>query len=232
MKSTGAKMARDQKGQLERLFLVQAGVAVARVVEAEVLVPETFAAAHAFRDGLAGEFQVHPAQLATLLLVDMERLRKLVEYRAELARLVTRRRAARVAVHGIALPDRPVPARFHGTDVQAQERGDLMLAVARDERYLARRPARVDEVQEGDEFVRSESRAHLYANGVFDTTDIFDMCAAEVSCTVADPEEVGRGVIVTFQGRRRWGRGCCGWRLWVWGRRGEEGGRRVSKEAG
>ena len=52
--------------------------------------------------------------------------------------------------------------------------------------------ARVDEVQERDEFVRREGRAHLDANGVSIATNVFDTCTAEVSCTVADPEEMGR----------------------------------------
>lgn len=82
-------MARDQKRQLERLFLVQAGVAISRVVNPEVLVSETFAAAHAFRDRLASELQVYPAQLTAFFLVDAKRVRELIEDGAELARLVT-----------------------------------------------------------------------------------------------------------------------------------------------
>lgn len=191
-------MAGDQKGQLERLLLVQARVAVTGVVDAEVLVAEAFAAADAFRDGLAGELQVHAAQLAALFLVDTERVRELGEDGAELARLVARRRAACVAMHGVALPHGPVPACLHSADVCAQQRGDLVLAVARDERDLAGGPARVDQVEEGDKFVRREGRAHFDANRVFNATNVFDMCAAEVSCTVADPEEVGRRVIVAL----------------------------------
>lgn len=101
-------------------------------------------------------------------------------------------------MHRIALPDGPVPARFHRADVRGQERGNLVLAIARDECYLSRGLARVDEVKEGDKFVRRDGRAHFDANGVFNATNVFDMCAAEVSCTVTDPEEVGRGVIVAF----------------------------------
>lgn len=121
--------------------------------------------------------------------MDVERVCELVEDGAGLARLVTRRCAVSICVNRIAQPDKPVPARFHWADVPAQKRGDFVLAVARDERYLARGPARVDEVQEGDEFVRREGRAHFDANGVFNATNIFDMCTAEVSCMVADLEE-------------------------------------------
>ena len=74
--------------------------------------------------------------------MDVEHVRELVEDGAELARLVTRPCAAAISLNRTTLPDGPVPAHFHCADVRAQKRGDLELAVARDELYLAKGPDR------------------------------------------------------------------------------------------
>ncbi len=97
---------------------------------------------------------------------------------------------ARVAVHRIALPYHDVPAAFYGLDM----RGEVLLyegfAVAGDEGDFADFAGRVDDVEEGDEFVGEHGGADFDADGVFEAAEVFDVCAVELAGAVADPEEM------------------------------------------
>ncbi|RBQ74745.1 hypothetical protein VDGD_21377 [Verticillium dahliae] len=117
-----AVVIRNQEGQLQRLLLVQSRVAEARVVGRQIVLVEVLAAAEALGHGVARELEMHAAEEAALLLVDLQRLLQLLENVAKLARLDAAARRLRVAVHGIALPDDalPVLAVLDGADVRRQ----------------------------------------------------------------------------------------------------------------
>ena len=63
-------MGCEQERELESLLLVEARVAVRGVVEAQVLFDGARASADALRNGLAGELEVHTAQVGAMLAVD------------------------------------------------------------------------------------------------------------------------------------------------------------------
>ena len=79
----------DQKGKFEGLFLVEAWIAVGSVVGRQVVICEALAAASALGDGLAGQLEVHAAEVGSVGGVDGERLRQFAEDGAEAARLET-----------------------------------------------------------------------------------------------------------------------------------------------
>ena len=105
-----------------------------------------------------------------------------------------------VAVHGVALPDDDVAACLDGADVRGQVLGDEAFAVAGDEGDFADFAAGVDDVEEGDEFGGEHGGADFDADGVFEAAEVFDVGAVELAGSVADPEEVGGGVVVAFFG--------------------------------
>ena len=196
-------MIRHQECQLKRLLLVQPRVAEASVVGAQIILIQARAATQTLRDRIARKLQVHTAQVRPLLLVDTQRLLQLREDIAELACLDTARHGLRVAVHGIALPDdgAGVLRVFDGADVCRQEGGDLAGAVTRDERDLAGLAVGVQGAQHGKQVSRRGGRADLHADGVGDAAEVFNVCVVDLACAVADPEEVGRGVVVFLLGR-------------------------------
>ena len=55
--------ASDQKGELEGLLFVESRVAEGGVVQAQVLLGQALCAADALGDGLAGQFEVHAAEV-------------------------------------------------------------------------------------------------------------------------------------------------------------------------
>ena len=82
-----AIMPRNQKRQLERLLLIQPGIAVGRVIGVQILIVQALAAARALGDRVARELEVHAAQEGAVLLVDLERGGELREDVVEGARL-------------------------------------------------------------------------------------------------------------------------------------------------
>jgi hypothetical protein len=80
-------MPRNQKRQLKRLLLVQPRIAIRRVIQAEVFLFQSFTAAYAFGDCVAGEFEVNATKERSVFFVDFECGREFVEYAAELASL-------------------------------------------------------------------------------------------------------------------------------------------------
>ena len=191
-------MVRHEEGELEGLLLVEAGVAEAGVVGRQVVLVEPLGAADALGDGVARELEVDAAKVAPLLLVDLERLLQLREDVVEAARLDARARRARVAVHGVALPDDAalVLAALDGADVVGQELAHLVGAVARDERDLAHLAARVQGAEQLQQVRDGRGGPDLDADGVGDAAEELDVGVVDLAGAVADPDEVGRGVVV------------------------------------
>lgn len=125
-------MSRDQKRQLKRLLLIQAGVTIGRIIQSQILVRQPFAPTHTLCDRIPRQLQMDAPKLASFFLVDTECGRELVEDRAELAGFVARRGATGIAMHRVALPDGEVAAGADGANVSGEERGDFVLAVAGD----------------------------------------------------------------------------------------------------
>lgn len=191
-------MIGDQKGQLQSLLLIQTRVAKRSVVGGQVILVKTFAAAQALGDGVARQLKVHAAQVAALLLVDAQRLLELLVNVVEATSLDAGARRQGVAVHGVALPDdaAAVLGVLDGADVPGQELGNLASAVAGDEGNLASLALRVEGAQQGQEIVGGRRGPDLDADGVGNASEELDVGMVELPCAVADPQEMGRRVVV------------------------------------
>ena len=106
-------------------------------------------------------------------------------------------------MHGVALPYHDVPGLLDSADVPWEVLLDEGFAVAGDEGDLSDFAAGVDDVEEGDEFVREHRRADFDADGVFEAAEVFDVRTGKLAGAIADPKEVGGGVVPAF--------GVAGW---------------------
>jgi len=208
-------MPRNQKRHLQRLLLIQPRITITRVIRLQILLHQPLTAAHTLRDRIPGQLQMHAPEITPLLLVHLQRPLQLREDIPKPPGLDPRRRRSRVPMHRIALPDHaaPVLARLHGADVRRQQLGDPGRAVARDQRDLAHFARGVEDAQERHEVGDGGCGADLDADGVRDAAEVLDVRAVDLAGAVADPEEVGGGVVVGFPAR-----GGCVVSLWYWDR--------------
>jgi hypothetical protein len=153
-----------QESQLQRLLLVQPGIAVGRVVQAEILINKAFTSASAFSHSIPRKLKMHATKERAVLLVHLERRRKLRENAAERASLDTGWCAAGVAiqsqpkfrnmitldlpVHGIALPYHNMSTGLHSIDVCAKHRLNLVRSIARDQSNLANLFVRINDIEQ------------------------------------------------------------------------------------
>lgn len=191
-------MVGHQKRQLKSLLLVQPRVAEGRVIRRKVVLVEPLAAAQALRNGIARELEVDAAEVASLLLVDAQRLLELAVDVVEAAGLYARGGGEGVAVHGVALPDdaAAVLGVLDGADVRGEEGGDFAGAVAGDEGDFAGLAGGVEGAEQGEEVLRWSSRADLDADWVGDAAEELDVGVVELARAITDPDEVRRGVVV------------------------------------
>ena len=119
-RSSPTIMSGDQKRQLQRLFLIQPRIAITGIICAQVLVPQPLAAPDTLRHRLPRQFQVHATQKPAVLFVYPQRATDFAQDAAELPRFDPRGCGARIAVHGIALPDDDVAAILHSKDVPGE----------------------------------------------------------------------------------------------------------------
>jgi len=116
---------------------------------------------------------------------------QLRQNRAKIPRLDALRRAYRVPMHRVTLPDNRMTCRTHGLNVAAKQRVDFGGAVAGDQGDFTNLFARVHDVKEGDELEGDHGRADFDADGVFEAAEELDVRAVELAGAVADPEEMG-----------------------------------------
>ena len=94
----------NQHGELERLLMIQARIYARAVGTLQVLVSKPARTSGALGDVLAGELDVHPAQVRAHVSVNTEREIELLEDILETPRLDSTGSGLGVAVHGIAHP--------------------------------------------------------------------------------------------------------------------------------
>lgn len=90
-------MSCDQERQLQRLLLVEPGIAVCGIVQAKILVIQPLTSTSALCDRITGKFEVHTTQKRAVLLVDLQRRGQLREDVVERASLDAGRRATCVS---------------------------------------------------------------------------------------------------------------------------------------
>lgn len=65
-------MACNKERQLQSLLFVEPGVAVSRVVQAQVVLIKTLTTAKALSDSVSGQLEVHTAEERAKLLVNLQ----------------------------------------------------------------------------------------------------------------------------------------------------------------
>ena len=100
-------MTSNQESQLESLLLVQARVAVSRVVQAQIIFPKTLAAAKTLSDCVTGKLKVHTAKEGSQLLVDFEGRSNFRENGREVTGLDARLGRTRVAAFVVSSGNAP-----------------------------------------------------------------------------------------------------------------------------
>jgi hypothetical protein len=149
---------------------------------------------------------MHAAEVRVHGAVDLQGLLQLGQDIAEAAGLDDGRGAvavgggdggvAAVAVHGVALPDDDVAGVADRGDVGGQVLGDLVGAVARDEGHFADFVGGVEDVEEGGQVGGGHGRADFDTDRVVEAAEELDVGVGELAGAVADPQEVGGGVVV------------------------------------
>ena len=183
----------DEESELEGLLLVEPRIAERGVVGGEVVVVGAAAAARALGHGVAGELEVHAAEVGAALGVDGEGLAQLAQDVAEAPRLGAVGRRPRVPVHGVALPDHDRArelAALYRRDVRREERPHPRRPVPRDQRHLARLARRVQRPEEPQQVRRRRRRPHFHPDRVRDPPEELHVRAVQLSGPVPDPEEV------------------------------------------
>src|SRR6185437_2738902 len=107
-------LARDQECKLDGLFAVQSRIHLGLVGPRQVLFTRTARAADAFGDIFARNLHMHAAELAFERAVYVEGLLHFAVNVFEVSCLKSARGGLRVAVHGVANPDRVAAFRLHG----------------------------------------------------------------------------------------------------------------------
>src|SRR5450631_699923 len=191
---------RDQERHVDRLFGVEAGIADRVIAIAEVLIGDGARAADALGDVLPGHLQMHAAGIGAFRRMSAEERLHLGQDPVERTGLVAAVRGDGVAVHGIARPDHHPAVALHGANQLRQVIADLVRTEAIDQRQPPRIVVRIEHVDQPQQLVRLERGAAFQPDRILDAAEIFDMAVVELAGTVADPDHMARGRIVTAAG--------------------------------
>src|SRR5450631_3238491 len=178
---------RDQESHVDRLLGVEAGIADRVIAIAEVLMGDGARAADTLGDVLPGHLQMHAAGIGAFRRMNAEERLHLGQDPVERTGLVAAVRGDGVAVHGIARPDHHPAVALHGANQLRQVIADLVRTEAIDQR-------------QPPQLVRLERGAAFQPDRILDAAEIFDMAVVELAGTVADPDHMARGRIVTAAG--------------------------------
>ena len=152
-------------------------------------------AADAFGDILAGHLQMHAAGVDPLGFGDLDEASHLRQDAVEGPGLVAIGGLQGVAVHRVDRPDNLAAALAGGFHQPRQSGGDLVGAEAAIERQAARLVIGVEGVDQGQQLLRLDRRADLDADRVLHALHEVDVGAIELAGSLADPQQVGGGVV-------------------------------------
>ena len=138
---------------------------------------------------------MNAAGLGALGAVDGEEVAHLRQHGFEHPRLEPVARLDGVAVHRIARPDDVAALGLHRADQRGQLLSHLACAHPGIDRQPARDVAGVEPVDQPQQVVGLDRRAGLQPQGVRDPAQELDMSLADLARPVADPQQMGRGVV-------------------------------------
>jgi len=180
------------------LLLIQPRITVRRIIQTQILLLQPLTPSQTLRNRLPRQLQMHSPQKAPMSPMHHKTTPQLRQNRAKISRLDPLRRAYRVPMHWVALPNHRMARRTHGFNMTAKERIDLGGAVAGNQCHFPDLLAGVDDVKKGDELECDHGWADFDADWIFEAAEEFDVRAVELTGAVADPEEVGRGGVVAL----------------------------------
>src|SRR5437588_3763904 len=144
---------------------------------------------------------MHSAGMSAFGRMHLKKGAHLLEDLIERPRLVTRRRAAGVAVHRIARPHHVAALAFDCAYQRRQKLARLVGADPADQREPARLVVWIEDVNEPHELVGLLRWSGLEAQGVLDAAAEFHMGVVGLPGAVADPHHVARAAIPVAGGR-------------------------------
>ena len=82
----------------------------------------------------------------------------------------------------------------------------LACTISRDQGDPATLTVGIEDVKNSNKFITFHARTNFHTDRVPDASKVLDMCSRNLSRTVSDPQEVGRGVVVALLFLRAWQR--------------------------
>lgn len=109
-----------------------------------------------------------------------------------------------LSVHRIASPDDNVPRLLNGLNMARQVLIDLISSIARNKRHLADLLVSVQDIQQRHQLIRLHAGSTLDSDRVFNTPEVLNMGAIELTRTISDPQEMCANIVVLLLRRVGW----------------------------
>src|ERR1700722_20262437 len=186
---------RNQHGQLERLLVVQPRIDGRPVCPLQVPIGKATGAPRALGDVLAGELDMHTAEVGPHFRVDPERQVQLFEDVLKPPRLQPTHRGLGIAVHGIADPQHRLAGLPYRLDRARQGGLDVLRPEPVNESQTPRLILRIECRHQPLQPRRIHRRADFHADRVGNTAEVFDVRAIELRGAHSDPRHMRRQVV-------------------------------------
>ena len=147
-------------------------------------------AAGAFRDVLAGHFEMHAAGVSGFRLMHREEALDLLHNALIGPGLVARAGLDGVAVHRITAPEHVAALLLHRADQRRQVIKHLVGAEAADQREAPGFVLRVELIDQLDQSIGRQRGAAFQADGILHAAEIFHMRMIRLARAVADPQHM------------------------------------------
>lgn len=90
----------------------------------------------------------------------------------------------------LTLPNDLMARLFDGLDMRRQTGLDLFRSISRNQSHLSGLLLRIHHIQQALQLLRVHRRADLDTNRILDAPEILNMCAIDLSSSIADPDEM------------------------------------------
>ena len=182
-----------EKGEFQRLFGVEARVAVGVIAIAQPFLGDRHRPADTLGHVLPGHLDMDAAGVRAFGAVDGEEALHFARDAVKRAGLEAGVGLHDIAVHRIAAPHHRMAFALHRAHQLGQAVLDLVMAEPADERDAPRLALGVQFIEQCQQRVRLQRRAALHAERIADPAREFDMRAAGEAGAIADPQHVRAG---------------------------------------
>eukprot|EP00162_Nutomonas_longa_P013827 comp21721_c0_seq3/m.48422 comp21721_c0_seq3/g.48422 ORF comp21721_c0_seq3/g.48422 comp21721_c0_seq3/m.48422 type:complete len:459 (+) comp21721_c0_seq3:630-2006(+) len=190
------QVLRDLECDFHRLRIVEARIAVCRVVLAQIVLLELHGATKTLGDVFAGHFEMHTAAHRAHVRMDLECADHLVDHIVKAARLAAVREGDCIAMHRVDGPDHIAHLRrAHRIDECREHLGHIGGAEPRIEHDAAFLVVWIQGADQLNHFLGLGCRTQLHADRIADPAKVLDMRTIELARAVSDPQQMGRHVV-------------------------------------